>query len=88
MSSVRVYVDLDDVYDEMDRHDKQRMAEWLYEDEILETHPNSEIRKLTSSNEESFGEKELKDNLTKLWGSYYRISKEDEELIREISKKY
>jgi len=88
MSSVRVYVDLDDVYDEMDRRDKQNVAEWLYEDGILTNHPNREIRLLVRGEEESQGEKELRDNLTKLWNSYYRMTKEDEEMIKYLSDKY
>ena len=88
MSSVRVYVDLDDVYDEMDRRDKRDMAQWLHEDGILESHPNPEIRKVVRGDEESQGEKELRDSLTKLWTAYYRMSKEDEELIKQLSDKY
>ena len=88
MSSVRVYVDLYDVYDEMDRSDKRTMVQWLHDDGILESHPNPEIRKIVRGDEESQGEKELRDNLTKLWNSYYRMTKEDEELIKKITKKY
>ena len=88
MSSVRVYVDLDDVYDEMDRSDKRTMVQWLHDDGILESHPNPEIRKIVRGDEESQGEKELRDNLTKLWNSYYRMTKEDEELIKKITEKY
>ena len=88
MSSVRVYVDLDDVYDEMDRSDKRTMAQWLHDDGILESHPNPEIRKIVRGDEESQGEKELRDNLTKLWNSYYRMIKEDEELIKNLADKY
>jgi hypothetical protein len=87
MSSIRVYVDLDDVYDEMDRRDKQNIAEWLYEDGVLESHPNSEIRKIVRGNEESFGEKELRDNLSKIWNSYYQLSNEDCELIKNLANK-
>jgi hypothetical protein len=88
MSSVRVYVDLDDVYDEMDRSDKRNVAQWLHDDGILETHPNPEIRKVVRGDEESDGEKFLRDNLTKLWKSYYTMSNEDIELIEQIAKKY
>jgi len=88
MSSVRVYVDLDDVYDEMDRRDKSNMAQWLYEDGILESHQNPEIRKIVRGNQESFDEKEFKDQLTMLWNSYYRLSNEDIELIKQIINKY
>ena len=88
MSSVRVYVDLDDVYYEMDRSDKRSMAQWLHDDGILESHPNPEIRKVVRGDEESQGEKELRDNLTKLWNVYYRMGKEDEELIKNLADKY
>jgi len=87
MSSVRVYVDLDDVYDEMDRRDKSNMAQWLYNEGILESHKNPEIRKIVRGNEESNGEKELRDCLTKIWNSYYRLSNEEEELIKKISNR-
>ena len=88
MSSVRVYVDLDEVYDEMDRSDKRTMAQWLHDDGILESHPTPEIRKVVRGDEESQGEKELRDNLTKLWNVYYRMGKEDEELIKNLADKY
>jgi hypothetical protein len=87
MAYVRVDVDLDDVYNEMDRRDKQLMAEWLHDDGILDKHPNPEIRKVVRGDDESLGESELRDNLTKLWNGYYRISKEDEEIIKQISNK-
>ena len=87
MSWVRIDVDLDEVYGEMSRTDKRDMAEWLHEDGILGSHPNPEIRKLVRGDEESFGEKELRDNLTKLWNGQYRLSNEDEETIKEIANK-
>jgi len=88
MPYINLHVDLDDIYDEMDRSDKRAMAEWLHDDGILESHPNSEIRKIVRGDEESNGEKELRDNLTKLWNSYYRMSNEDILLIEQLSKKY
>ena len=88
MAWIRIDVDLDDVYNEMDRRDKRDMAQWLHEDGILESHPNPEIRKVVRGDEESQGEKELRDSLTKLWNVYYRMSKEDEELIKQLSDKY
>jgi hypothetical protein len=56
MRWISVQVDLDDVYDEMDRYDKEKMAEWLMEDGILESHPSQGIRLLIKGQEESFGE--------------------------------
>ena len=78
MPYINVKVDLDEVYNQMGKYDKRDMAEWLYEDGILDTHPNPEIRKLIRGNEESNGEKDLRDNLSKLWNSYHRLSNEDE----------
>jgi hypothetical protein len=88
MPYINLHVDLDDIYDEMDRSDKGAMAEWLHDDGILESHPNPEIRKIVRGDEESDGEKFLRDNLTKLWDSYYRMSNEDILLIEQLSKKY
>ena len=87
MSWVRIDVDLDDIYDEMSRRDKQSMAEWLYEDGILEEHSNPNIRKAVRGNEESFGEEQLRNDLTKLWNGYYQLSNEDIENIKTIANK-
>lgn len=87
MAYVRIDVDLDEVYNEMDRRDKQTMAEWLYDDGILQSHSNPEIRRLVRGDEESLGEAELRDNLMKLWNGHYRLSNEDEEIIKQIANK-
>ena len=87
MSWVRIDVDLDEVYGEMSRTDKRDMAEWLHDDGILESHPNPEIRKVVRGDDESYAEKELRDNLTKLWNGHYQLSTEDEEIIKQIANK-
>ena len=46
MAYIRINVDIDEIYNEMDRNDKREMAEWLFDDGILSSHPNPEIRKL------------------------------------------
>jgi hypothetical protein len=71
----------------MSRTDKRDMAEWLHDDGILESHPNPEIRKVVRGDDESYAEKELRDNLTKLWNGHYRLSNEDEEIIKQIANK-
>ena len=85
MPYVRIDVDLDEIYDEMDRHDKREMASWLFDDGVLGSHPNPEIRKLVRGEEESYGEKEFKDALNKLWNAYHRLSDEEELLIKQIA---
>jgi hypothetical protein len=87
MPYINVKVDLDEIYDQMGRYDKNDIAEWMYEDGILETHPNSEIRKLVRGKEESNGEKELRDNLAKLWNAHYQLTNEEELLIKQIANK-
>ena len=87
MSWISIDVDLDDIWDGMDKNDKRAIAEWLYEDGILDTHPNPEIRKLVRGNNESQGEKDLRDNLTKIWNSYHRLTNEEEEMIKQITNR-
>jgi hypothetical protein len=87
MTYIRIDVDLDDVYNEMDRNDKRTIAEWLHDDGILETHPNPDIRKVVGGDNESQGEKELRDNLTKIWNSYYLLTSEEEEIIKKLSSR-
>lgn len=87
MAWIRVDVDLDDVYSEMNREDKRTMAEWLYDDGTLGGHPNPEVRRLVRGEEESLGEFELRNDLSKLWNGHYRLSNEDEEIIKKIANK-
>ena len=85
MSWIRIDVDLDDVWDGMDKNDKRAMAEWLYEDGILGSHINPEIRRMVRGDKESQGESELRDNLTKIWNSYHQLTNEEEEFIKKIA---
>jgi hypothetical protein len=87
MGWISVDVDLDDVWSGMDRSDKRSMAEWLYDDGSLGSHPNPEIRRLVRGNEESNGEKELRDNLSKLWNGHYQLTNEEENLIKQIANR-
>jgi hypothetical protein len=88
MTYIRIDVDLDDIYNEMDRGDKRTIAEWLYDDGILQSHTNPEIRKVVRGDNESQGEKELRDNLTKIWNSYYLLTSEEEEIIKKLSIRF
>ena len=87
MSWVRIDVDLDEVYNEMSRTDKRDMAEWLHEDGILGSHTNPEIRKLVRGDDESIGEFDFRNDLTKLWNGHYQLSNEDQEIIKQIANK-
>ena len=87
MPYISINVDLDEIYDEMSRYDKEEMAEWLIDDGTLENHKNLNIRKLVRGNEESFDEEQFRNNLTKLWSNFYQLSNEDEEIIKTIANK-
>ena len=87
MSYISIDIDLDEVYDQMSKYDKQMMVGWLHDDGILDTHSNPEIRKMVRGDKESNGEKELRDDLTKLWNSYYRLTNEEELLIKQIANR-
>jgi hypothetical protein len=87
MSWVSIDVDLDDVYNEMSRWDKENMAEWLMDDGILNNHPNSKIRETTRNTNESPGEEQYRNDLTKIWNSFYQLSNEDIEIIKNIANK-
>jgi len=87
MGWISVDVDLSDVWSGMDRSDKRNMAEWLYDDGSLGSHPNPEIRRLVRGDEESNGEKELRDNLSKLWNGHYQLTNEEENLIKQIANR-
>ena len=87
MPYINVHVDLDEIYEDMDRRDKESMAEWLHDDGILSNHSNAEIRKLVRGQEESNGEKYLRDDLTKIWNSYYQLTSEEELLIKNIANR-
>lgn len=87
MSWISIDVDLDDIYNGMSSRDKRNMAEWLYEDGILESHPNSEIRKRVRGDNESPGEYVFRNDLTKLWDGHYQLTTEDQEIIKQIANK-
>jgi len=52
MSYIRIDIDLDEIYDEMDIHDKRQMASWLFDDGVLGSQQSPEIRKLVRGDEE------------------------------------
>lgn len=85
MPYVRIDVDLDEIYSEMDQRDKQIMAEWLIDDDIIKPDSFDTRGSTPRTNDESWGERELRTNLTKIWNSYHRLSDEEEDLIKKIA---
>ena len=73
-----INIDIDDIYDDLDRSDKENLVEWLKEDGYLSEYepPKSALQKL------------FEEDIEKIKKTYLTISKEDFELINKIAKKY
>ncbi len=84
MSWISINVDIDDIYDELSKNDKRYLAESLYDEGILEDHPNKNIRKLVISDKNSFDEEQFQRSIGKIFNSYHRI---DQDFIDLINKK-
>jgi len=76
--TVSVYVDVEEVYDNLSTYDKKQVAEWLYNDGIVATNPNKEKYKTT------IHEDELIEKIDKIIQSYVRLTKEQIEAIEQI----
>lgn len=73
-----INIDIDDIYDDLDRHDKESLVEWLRDDGYLSEYepPKSALQKL------------FEEDIEKIKKTYLTISQEDFELINKIAKKY
>ena len=73
-----INIDIDDIYDDLDRSDKENLVVWLKEDGYLSEYepPKSALQKL------------FEEDIEKIRKAYLTISKEDFELINKIAKKY
>jgi len=80
MPYISVNVDLDEVYDELSTGDKKDLVEWLSDDGFIDTTITPKNSGLTN---DAFNEM-----CSKLANVYYRMSKEDEEIIINMVKKY
>ena len=80
MPYISVQVDLEEVYGELSKWEKGMLVDWLEQDDILPTVKVSKYNGLMNQ--------EFNDVCSKLAQSYYRMSKEDEETICKIMKKY
>jgi hypothetical protein len=80
MPYVSIHVDLEDVYDDLSKSEKEMLVDWLEQDDILPT--------VNVSNYNGLMNHEFTETCSKLAQSYYRVSKEDEETIVKIMKKY
>ena len=88
--SIAIYVDLAEVYDQMDRWDKNSMVDLLRDDGYLngeKTDINEGIN-LQIPLDATFEQEQHLRMISKLGGLFYRMSDEDMEIIRNIVNKY
>ncbi len=77
-----VTIDLEDIYDELDRSDKENLVEWLKEDGYV-TNRDTEFSEPQSAVEQLFEE-----DIDKIRRLYLTMSREDMDTINQIAKKY
>lgn len=87
MAYINVDIDLDDVYDDMSRYDKEQMAEWLEKDGFCNLEDEYK-----SDNEFEIENPTLLDDIwievvKKLFNGRLQLSLEDEETITKIANK-
>lgn len=90
MSYISIDIDLDDIYDEMSRYDKEKFATWLKEDGIL-TGDEDEIFNETIFRlpvNATLMENDHIHKCAKLANLYHQLSNEEIEIIDNLLKKY
>lgn len=81
MPYINVHVDLDDIYDDMDRSDKEAMAEWLCDDGFV-VMTNEDI----SSGKPSLTDIEWVSMITKINAARYQMTSEQEKILSDLAK--
>jgi hypothetical protein len=88
--NISIYVDLDEIYHQMDSWDKNTMLDYLRDDGYLTDEPTgvNEGVSITIPSDVSLLQEEHLRLVSKLGGIYFRMSDEDLETIQKILKKY
>jgi len=80
--NVDVDLDLEDLYDELSKREKERLIKWLEDEGYLTDQKDIEYEKM------SILEQMFEDDIEKIRKAYFQISKDDFKTISEIAKKY
>ena len=83
-SSIAVDVDLDDVFIAMSEHDRENMADWLYDEGYLDKYLERERAKNLAAYSTGHSWKEI---CNKLYFNQLRLTNEEEEIIKKIADK-
>jgi len=87
MARIDVEIDVDDMYWDMSRSEKQEMAEKLYEDGYIAEALQDELDGVVDRQPSGYNETELHELLNKVWDNRMFITEEHKEVLRIMSKK-
>ena len=82
MNRIAVDIDLDDIYYQMNRADKQMMAEWLADDDIMEA-----VTEITWPDSQSSTEQELLQAIKAVWDNRSVLDNSDISILNRIGNK-
>ena len=82
MPYINVHVDLDDIYDDMCRSDKEMMAEWLCDDGfvVMINEDGNFIRNLSTS------DVECDQMIARINAARYQLTAEQEKMLVDLAK--
>ena len=88
MARIDVNIDVDDMYYDMDKWEKQEMAEKLYEDGIVPKALQADLDEIEGrTSPQTNLEQELSDLLDAVWLNRKFINEDDKQILRTLSKK-
>jgi hypothetical protein len=87
MARIDVDIDVDDMLWDMNRHERQEMADKLYDDGIIPSELQDMADELDSRLPETNLEQELSRLLDAVWDNRMFITEEHKEVLRIIAKK-
>ena len=82
MPYINVDIDLEDVYNDLTTYEKSYLVDWLKEDGYIE-----ELKTNESPSSENYKDDDWVETIQKLAKNRHQLTFEEEELIKEISKR-
>ena len=82
MPYINVDIDLEDVYNDLTTYEKNHLVDWLKEDGYIEDPETNEF-----PSPETYKDDEWVETIQKLAKNRHQLTFEEEELIKEISKR-
>jgi hypothetical protein len=87
MVRVEVDIDVDDIYWDMSRLEKQEMADKLYDDGYVPVELKQDLDEIENRTPNGASESELDNVLSKIWSNRMFINSNDLEVLIKLAKK-